>query len=378
MSRYPLWLGALIAATAGGCARDAAYHLYWGDVHGHTAYSDGRGSVEEYFTHARDAAGLDFVIVTDHDFGTAPTWLLSDEAWRHTLAAADAFTRDGGFVAIAGYEWTSAPGSWAGPEGGLESVRFPGPRMDYNHKNVYFPGRPGSIFPAHEPAYSTPDLLADAVRAQRGLIHNNHPAVPPVGKDQWAYEERNSDVIANTEMNPDVLVHKGTRYEVGTERVIREFLRSGGRTGFVGASDTHEGTPAARTGVWARALTREGVFEALRARRNYAIHGTPFELDFRVNGLAMGGEAEIAAPPRLTVRVRGPAPVAEIVFVRDGEEVHRVGPGSARMRAEFVDHDAPDACSYYVRVTLADADKYGNPSQAWASPVWVRRASKRR
>jgi len=38
----------------------AQYHVYWGDVHGHTSISDGKGSLDDYFTYARDAAKLLF------------------------------------------------------------------------------------------------------------------------------------------------------------------------------------------------------------------------------------------------------------------------------------------------------------------------------
>ena len=37
---------------------------YWGDVHGHTIHSDGKGTVADYFQYARDVAHLDFAIVT--------------------------------------------------------------------------------------------------------------------------------------------------------------------------------------------------------------------------------------------------------------------------------------------------------------------------
>ena len=47
----------------------AEYRLFWGDVHGHSAISDGKGSPGDYFTYARDVARLDFVVLTDHDFG---------------------------------------------------------------------------------------------------------------------------------------------------------------------------------------------------------------------------------------------------------------------------------------------------------------------
>jgi len=95
------------------CPAGAQYHLYWGDVCGHTGLSDGKGTVEDYLTHARDVAKLDFVIVTDHDFGSAAPWRMPEEAWQRTQDAVDVFTVPGKFVAIAGYEWTSQPKYWS-------------------------------------------------------------------------------------------------------------------------------------------------------------------------------------------------------------------------------------------------------------------------
>ena len=41
--------------------------VYWGDLHGHSNYSDGSGVPEEYFTYARDVSALDVAALTDHD-----------------------------------------------------------------------------------------------------------------------------------------------------------------------------------------------------------------------------------------------------------------------------------------------------------------------
>ena len=73
------------------------YNIYFGQLHAHTNYSDGAGSVEEAFQHATQVDNLDFLAVTDHSNGfdeeansvisqnmdTAPTneWTMG-----HTLA----------------------------------------------------------------------------------------------------------------------------------------------------------------------------------------------------------------------------------------------------------------------------------------------------
>ena len=119
----------------------AQYRIFWGDVHGHTSHSDGKGSLDDYFTYARDVSKLDFVMVTDHDFGNGtPTWRMPKETWTLTQNRADEYTVGGKFVAIAGYEWTSQPKYWTDVDKDMPSERlFQGPPKFYNHKNVYFP-----------------------------------------------------------------------------------------------------------------------------------------------------------------------------------------------------------------------------------------------
>ena len=156
------------------------------------------------------------------------------------------------------------------------------------------------------------------------------------------------------------------------EETVRGFLDRGGRTGFVGGSDTHEGRTAARTAVLATALTREGVFEALRHCRNYAVSHARIGLDFKINGHWMGEAITVTGPPRLTVVVEGTAELAEVVVVRDGAACHRVLPGGRDARFTWEDDTLPGTTHYYyVRVTQTDADEHGNPCRAWSSPIWV-------
>jgi len=112
----PLLLMVLSVAVLATAPAQAQYQIYWGDMHGHTANSDGKGSLDDYFTYARDVAKLDFVVVSDHDFGNAAPWHMPKETWTLTQDKADQYTADGKFVGIAGYEWTSQPKYWTPEE----------------------------------------------------------------------------------------------------------------------------------------------------------------------------------------------------------------------------------------------------------------------
>ena len=308
----------------------AQYHVYWGDVHGHTSHSDGKGSLDDYFTYARDVSKLDFVIVTDHDFGNGkPTWRMPKETWVLTQNKAEEYTAAGKFIAIAGYEWTSQPRYWTEVEDGTASERlFPGRPKFYNHKNVYFLGRAKCIFSAKDAATMSPDLLAASVLKQGGLIQNNHPTAGPDGVDQWDYAPTYCSVITNTEIGADTIRYEGKTYQVDTERTVRDFLNQGGKTGFVKGTDSHEGKPAARTAVLATELTRDAIFDALRHRRNYAISNARIVLSFQIDGHNMGEEITTAGKPKIDVAIQGTAPISEAAIVRDGEILHSLNPGT--------------------------------------------------
>ena len=56
--------------------------VYFGNLHSHTSYSDGSGTPDDAYRHARNTAGLDFLAVTEHN-----------HRWSEGFAAAD--RRDG-------------------------------------------------------------------------------------------------------------------------------------------------------------------------------------------------------------------------------------------------------------------------------------------
>ena len=135
---------------------------------------------------------------------------------------------------------------------------------------------------------------------------------------------------------------------------------------------THEGKPVARTAVFAKELTREAIFDALRHRRNYAVSNTRIVLDFKINGRCMGEEIEIEGKPRIAVSVKGTGTIKDAAIIRDGSILHSVSPQSNVATFEYVDAAFEGDSYYYLRVTQVDKDKLGNPSRAWSSPIWVR------
>lgn len=367
-----LWAAPFLLAVLTSRPVSAQYRIYWGDMHGHTANSDGKGSLDDYFRYARDVSKLDFAVVSDHDFGNGPPWRMPQAIWTQTQDKAEEYTVKGKFVAIAGYEWTSQSKYWAGVAQGAPSERlFAGPPKFYNHKNVYFPKRTDSLFSAKDAATMTPDLLAAAVLKHGGLVQNNHPCSGPDGADQWAYDPAYDSVIASTEIAEDKMQYNGKTYASGVEQAIRDFLNRGRKTGFVKGTDTHEGRPSARTAILAKELTRDALFEALRHRRTYAVTHARIILSFTVDGHEMGEAFATAGKPRIAVDIQGTDALTEVAVIRDGTILTSRNPGVSHTAFSYVDESFSGKSYYYLRVTQIDNDESGNPSCAWSSPIWV-------
>lgn len=55
------------AAAASRPTAQANINVYFGNLHSHTAVSDGSGTPAEVYENARDIAGLDFLALTEHN-----------------------------------------------------------------------------------------------------------------------------------------------------------------------------------------------------------------------------------------------------------------------------------------------------------------------
>lgn len=170
----------------------------------------------------------------------------------------------------------------------------------------------------------------------------------------------------------------------------RDAWENGKRYVVIGSSDDHfgQGGKAHRgvAAVYGQALTREGIFDSMRAGTCYATTGERILLDFRINGAPMG--SELAAAPgddlTLSVEIHGTnvLAVAEVFCYRfnDGqgwetawyEEIPDRGlRGSTQRDLEATwqtTYDGPVV--YYARVRQKHLVK-DRPVYAWSTPIWI-------
>ncbi|NLG23850.1 MAG: CehA/McbA family metallohydrolase, partial [Clostridiales bacterium] len=356
--------------------------VYFGEIHSHTALSDGARSVDDLYQFARDGQQLDFAAVSDHDshlygFGMFPG------DWAIVREAAERYYAPRRFVTLLGYEWTP-----------VEPARATG------HHNVYYRDTDGPLFSSSDSRASTvPDLLAALRELGRpALVIPHHPVAC---KNAAGRPEATLTVAWDT-YDPTLmrLVEIYSKWGC-SERVppeyrplkfsapghaVQDALARGYRLGFTGGSDSHVAMPGGRfdegtrgnlryegsglVGVWAPALTREDIFDALYARRCYATSGARILVDFRVAGRPMGAElawADPNAPRAIAGQVVGTAEIARVEIVRDGSVWQTLaGDGSSVCRFEREDASPlAGPAYYYLRVIQRDDER------AWSSPVWI-------
>jgi len=363
----------------------SGYNLYFGDIHTHSgqvgAECGDRGcgtkTWAENYANARDAGGLDFFALTDHE------WQIEPGFEEEYFSLPDRHETPGEFVCLPAFEHTS---------------------LLYGHRNVYFK-RGGIVVNSNRKSGGRPTMdPADSVEpAQlfRRLTEHGQPffTVPhhpsaashPFSWDFFSPHDRLVEVYSawgSSDYHGDFPRGVSDRHE---HLSIQEAMCRGLKFGLIASSDGHEGYPgdessphpkhphlfhfcgSGRSVVLARSLTREAVFDALYERRCYGTTGPPIGLEFTVNGACMGqtvlaNGGSGGGRPRLVVTVRGTNSIDHVRILKNGRVVHvSQAFGSWSHELEWEDDTRADhaPAAYTVRVVQQDRES------AWSSPVWV-------
>jgi hypothetical protein len=336
--------------------------ILFGDIHQHTAASDGTGTHAETYHRARHRYGDDIAAVSDHESFLGKRTPPGE--WIETCRAADERTVPEAFVALHAYEWTGK--------------MHPGP----GHKVVYPPARGGPVLSRDDEASAESSALLREARESGALLFPHH--VGWTGADAanhdsavqscWeivschgAYERPGVGPIA-------------TRGDDKPGQFVAEMLDAGLRFGLVGGSDGHgldwqhgicrvrDSHRTGLTAVLCERATREAVLDALRARRCYATSGAKILLWLEAAGQPMGSEIRAPAGARFRALAEGTAPLSGAAMVtRGGREIGLDFSGrELRAAGSLPPPPADPGWSYwYLRVVQSD------DQVAWSSPIWL-------
>jgi len=362
------------------------FPVWYGDLHFHTEFSgDGVRPIPDALESARDQLAHDFAACTDH-------MIFSNHYKpKDYFDLIDRYNEDGRFVTLPACEVSC-------PQG---------------HVNLYFRNRQSAdridavlnmwVRSSHwgKPHRLNFEPLFNAYSATEIIVvphHTNTTSGAVVNRQGLAFW-RNFDWRAvDTRYSPiaEIVQLRGSFETESVDpewRVIaggygsslRSALARGLRIGFIGGTDNHFGWPsrepakadfAGLTGIYAKELTRQALFEALQSRRTFATSGVPIAVEFTLNNRYPMGSIVAQTPKEkrsFTVRVAGTAVLERAEIVSQGAVLAQLScDGSRELNTLWTDPrpDAPlDDCYYYLRVRQVDGHC------AWTSPIWVDYAS---
>lgn len=354
-------------------AERGEYALYWGDFHKHLT---GPGAdVERLDAVLADAAvHLDVTTVLCYPFkwyrlgreggirretvGHDPEF---DEWWERIQAASHTHNAPGEFVTFPAYEWH-------------------GNRTRWGDHNVIFREEGHPILAEQE----LPDLYeALANRDALVLPHHTGYMVGNRGKDWTEFDPSLSPVMEiysghGSSEDDDASVPMARNEDMGPRTsggTYQDGLDRGLHVGAI-ASNDGPGLPGAWgngvAGLWATEFTREGIWEALLARRTYGTTGDRIELWWEIDGSPMGATVSADGPLQGLVAVDCPRALDRIDVIHDGSVVasydHRTAvasEGAERVRA-------------LVEVGWGPNGEYGDfedPETSWTGSIRANRGS---
>lgn len=332
-------------------------NLYYGQLHAHTNISDGVGTLDDAYTHARDMGHADYIAITDHS-----NWFDNDTKgnildgsasteWTSAHATADKYNKDNEFVAIYGYEmtWSGSTGGW----GHINTFNTPGFETRTNSKmdlKTYY------------------DTL---LKVPQSVSQLNHP-----GKtfgdfgDFGFYNKAVDQYVTLIEVGNGEGPVRGTGYFPSYEYYTRA-LDKGWHVAPTNNQDNHKGAwitaNSARTVIDAPSLTRDSLYQSMRDMKVFSTEDSNLRINYTVNDMPMGSKINPNGKLNFKISVVDPDgndSIGKISIIANG--------GAVVASKTFDSNDVQwnfeldnTHTYYYVRVDEKDKDI------AVTAPVWT-------
>ena len=358
---------------------EATFQRYFGQLHSHTQYSDGAGSLEsalDYVKNLPKSANVNFVAFTDHSnyfdksgaanpegalYDMSQATEYSQETWKAYKDAVAAFNTEnaGSMVAIAGFEMT-----WSGGPGHINTFNTPG-IVSRNNTTLNNKTKDAGLQAYYK--------LLSQTEGVNSISQFNHPGTTFGNFIDFGYW----DAVVDTRMymvevgNGEGQIGAGGYYPSYEQYIMA--LDKGWHVAPTNNQDNHKGrwgnANDARDVILTDDFTEDGIYAALRARRMYATEDKNLDLDYTVNGNMMGSIIDV--PEKLNFEISFNDPdrtdsIAKVELVVNSGKVAYTWDSAADLTKGSVSVElAPEYTYYFVRVTEADGDL------AVTAPVWV-------
>lgn len=338
-------------------------HLYWGNLHEHSDLSVCGRSINppghDLFANDRDIERLDFCALTDHDFDyDRPMWAYNGEQARNN-------NDPGRFVTFLGLEWTSS----ANPPA------VPGQPNRYGHHNLIFLDQyHGHVYDSYDGDITPADLWKQMKGVEFICIPHELADWQGKGKGNpptdWNYVDEKLQPLAEIfqlrqsyeyfgcpRQSPQGAPFKGY--------YLQDAWAKGIVIGTIASSD--HGGGMGKAGVWAEQLTRESLFEAMRARHTFGTSGAKMGLFFTADNAVMGDKVKhLGKPITFQMRAVAMSDIKELVIFRNNQIVYQSQPNAKELESTWTDPNPPsgETLWYYARIHAVDDEL------AWSSPIW--------
>ena len=358
---------------------EATFQRYFGQLHSHTQYSDGAGSLDSALAYVKalpDSANVDFVAFTDHSnyfdksgaanpegalYDMTKATEYSQQTWKSYKDAVAAFNAEnaGSMVAIAGFEMT-----WSGGPGHINTFNTPG-IVSRNNTTLNNKTKDAGLQAYYK--------LLSQTEGVDSISQFNHPGTTFGNFIDFGYW----DAVVDTRMymvevgNGEGQIGAGGYYPSYEQYIMA--LDKGWHVAPTNNQDNHKGrwgnANDARDVILTDDFSESGIYAALRARRMYATEDKNLDLDYTVNGNMMGSIIDV--PEKLNFEISFNDPdrtdsIAKVELVVNSGKVAYTWDSAADLAKGSVSVElAPEYTYYFVRVTEGDGDL------AVTAPVWV-------
>lgn len=316
-------------------------NIYFGSLHAHSNYSDGKGSPEDNLKWARDVAKYDFYSLTDHSEQVMP-WM-----WSKIGSLANKYNVAGKFCAMRGFEWGNP----------LQG-----------HINVF-----DTNSQTNTVAIMGVDPFYLWLRLNNGIGQYNHPGEQPLDYNNFRYISKDDKYMCLLETG-----NSGTGNNDG--QYITEFVKAldkGWHVAPTNNQDNHSmSTNCHRTAIVASELTRASLKDSIRKRRVYSTDDPNMKVVFKTGSVWMGTQMATGDPDiTFTVSVTDDEPILKMELISNKGAIlatKTFSEDAAEYLWQPTVHLAGDAY-YFVKIyelnTIETQD--GGIQIAVTAPIWV-------
>jgi uncharacterized protein DUF3604 len=339
---------------------DEELTLFWGDFHNHTDISVCQRSTNppahDLLANEKDIQKMDFCAITDHGYNFDKyIWEYHREQVR--------FNHDPRkFVTFLAQEWTSN----ANPP-----LKEGQPRRYGHHNIVYLGDNHKKYYDAFDGDISPSDIWNE-LKGEEYLfiphqIADNSGFNPPT---DWSFVDEKLQPVAEIFQARGSYEYLGCPLQSPTAQpaegyYIQDVWAKGNIIGVVASPD--HGGGYGKTGVWAKELSREAIFDAVRKRHTFGTSGPKMALQFSSGENIMGDKTfHPRSPIDFNVKAMGMRNISELVIFRNNEIVYKTCPDCKEFNINWRDDNPPKEKTlwYYIRI---QADR---SELAWSSPIW--------